>query len=78
MNKRIEKIILELGGSLPSDDVEMKLVNEEGTPLWCVYMHTSPSGKYYIGITSRDPIKRWCLTGSGYKKQKMFYRFQNF
>lgn len=27
--------------------------------MWSVYMHTSPSGKVYIGITSKDPIKRW-------------------
>lgn len=26
---------------------------------YCVYKHTSPSGKYYIGITRRDVNKRW-------------------
>ena len=26
---------------------------------YCVYKHTSPSGKVYIGITRNDPIKRW-------------------
>ena len=36
---------------------------------WCVYMHTSPSGKKYIGITSRDPNKRWD-NGNGYLRKK--------
>ena len=73
MTEQIAKIILDLGGTLPSDDVEMKLVNEEGTPLWCVYMHTSPSGKYYIGITSQEPHKRWGNSGNQYRKQKSFW-----
>ena len=36
---------------------------------WCVYMHTSPSGKKYIGITSNKP-KRRCDHGDGYLKKK--------
>ena len=36
---------------------------------WCVYMHTSPSGKVYIGITSRDPEKRW-ENGKGYLRKR--------
>jgi len=32
---------------------------------WCVYKHTSPSGKVYIGITGRNPLDRWNL-GKGY------------
>ena len=36
---------------------------------WCVYMHTSPSGKRYIGITSQTPNKRW-ENGNGYLKKK--------
>ena len=35
-------------------------------------MHTSPSNKVYIGITSQDPKKRWG-NGSNYSKQKYFY-----
>ena len=34
-------------------------------PNFCVYKHTSPTGKVYIGITSQDPIKRW-RGGRGY------------
>ena len=26
---------------------------------FCVYKHTTPSGKVYIGITSRKPKERW-------------------
>jgi group I intron endonuclease len=33
---------------------------------WCVYMHTSPSGKRYVGITSQKPESRWGPGGSGY------------
>lgn len=35
-------------------------------------MHTSPSNKVYIGITSQDPKKRWG-NGSNYSKHKYFY-----
>lgn len=33
---------------------------------WTVYMHTSPSGKRYIGITSQKIQQRW-RSGKGYK-----------
>ena len=33
---------------------------------WCVYVHTSPSGKKYIGITSTDPEYRWGKNGYRY------------
>lgn len=39
---------------------------------WSVYMHTSPSNKVYIGITSQEPKKRWG-NGSNYSKQPYFY-----
>lgn len=38
---------------------------------WTVYKHTSPSGKVYIGITSRVPKRRWAK-GLGYKKCQAF------
>ena len=34
---------------------------------WIVYMHISPSGKKYIGITSQTTSQRW-RNGKGYKK----------
>lgn len=39
---------------------------------YCVYKHTCPNGKVYIGITRQNPIKRW-KGGSGYKENKHFY-----
>ena len=40
---------------------------------WCVYVHTTPSHKVYVGITSQNPIKRW-NNGLGYNRQIYFYR----
>lgn len=34
---------------------------------YCVYCHTAPNGKRYVGLTSRDPEKRW-KNGYGYRK----------
>lgn len=33
---------------------------------YCVYIHTSPSGKRYVGQTGTKPEKRWGKNGSGY------------
>lgn len=41
--------------------------------MYVVYKHTTPSGKVYIGITTRKPEKRWG-NGSGYKENEHFYR----
>ena len=35
---------------------------------WCVYCHTFPNGKRYIGITKQKPEDRW-LDGMGYSAQ---------
>lgn len=43
-----------------------------GSKKYCVYKHTSPSGKMYIGITSVKPIYRWD-NGKGYDKSPAFY-----
>lgn len=44
---------------------------------WCVYCHTSPSGKKYIGITGEEnPVNRWGLSGNGYLKLKPNGEFQ--
>jgi hypothetical protein len=40
---------------------------------WCVYKHTSPNGKVYIGITSQNPLKRW-RNGKGYRDNDYFFR----
>jgi group I intron endonuclease len=39
---------------------------------YCVYKHTSPSGKVYIGITSQRPERRWRPDGSGYRYNPHF------
>lgn len=39
---------------------------------YCVYKHTTPSGKVYIGITSKNPVERWA-NGNGYRNNKHFY-----
>ena len=40
--------------------------------MYCVYKHTVPNGKVYIGITCMSPNKRW-QNGRGYKDNKKFY-----
>ena len=41
---------------------------------WLVYKHTSPSGKVYIGITSKSPEVRWQKGGTGYRNCPYFWR----
>lgn len=40
--------------------------------IWCVYQHTCPNGKVYIGITSQKPERRW-RNGHGYKGQNNYF-----
>lgn len=44
---------------------------------WCVYMHTSPSGKRYIGITSQEPPEKRWKNGYGYKSNGYFWNAIN-
>lgn len=39
--------------------------------MFCVYVHTVPNGKIYIGCT-KDPVSRW-NNGEGYINNKIFY-----
>lgn len=39
---------------------------------YCVYKHTVPNKKVYIGITKVNPNDRWA-NGHGYKDNKQFY-----
>lgn len=41
--------------------------------MYCVYKHTGPTGKVYIGITKRKPQKRW-NSGRGYIENRYFWR----
>lgn len=38
---------------------------------WCIYCHTAPNGKRYIGQTNQDPEVRW-NGGFGYSSNKHF------
>lgn len=39
-----------------------------------VYMHTSPTGKRYIGTTHRKPEYRWGVNGKNYSTNRYFWR----
>jgi group I intron endonuclease len=41
--------------------------------LYCVYKHTSPSGKVYIGITCQEPPEKRWQNGNGYKECPRFW-----
>lgn len=41
--------------------------------IYKVYMHTSPNGKKYVGITKQEVAHRW-QNGNGYKSNSRFYR----
>ena len=46
---------------------------------WTVYVHINKiNSKKYIGITSRDPVKRWGLNGNGYKQQMFWNAIQKY
>ena len=63
------------------EDNKIKEINKNRN--YTVYMHTSPSGKRYVGITSLKPERRWAK-GLGYSKCPYMskaikkYGFENF
>lgn len=59
----------EMSDEIIIEEQENKQVDDERK--WCVYMHTSPSGKRYVGITSEEnPARRWGMSGNGYLRKK--------
>lgn len=60
---KVEKT--ELAELLSDTKKETEIEEEIKKTNWTVYKHTSPSGKVYIGITSRKPEIRWA-NGKGY------------
>lgn len=40
---------------------------------YCVYKHTAPNGKVYIGVTGREPSERF-MYGHGYRNNIIFWR----
>lgn len=56
------------------EDNKIKEINKNRN--YTVYMHTSPSGKRYVGITRRKPKDRW-KNGCGYKTNSHFWNAIN-
>ena len=51
-----------------------KFVESESN--FCVYIHTFPNGKKYVGVTKKDPLVRWGKSGEGYKNQVVYEAIQ--
>lgn len=45
---------------------------------YCVYMHTSPSNKIYIGITGQNPPEKRWQNGRGYKNSYFYNAIQKY
>lgn len=43
---------------------------------YCVYVHTSPSGKKYVGQTGLKPMTRWRNDGTGYLRKNKHGEYQ--
>lgn len=48
-------------------------MNKTNDKKWCVYIHSSPDNKAYIGITSMRPERRWGRSGNGYIDSPYFW-----
>lgn len=51
------------------DEMNLKSYNNR----FQVYVHTSPKGKKYIGITSKSTTERWGVDGKGYQSNEHFW-----
>lgn len=58
---------------ITKDKFKHPAFNKTGDNEYILYVHKSPSGKYYIGITCRGIERRWRVDGSGYFKCPYFY-----
>lgn len=54
-------------------DMSNPLYNQKGVDNYILYLHKSPSNKYYVGITCQGIERRWRYDGSGYYQCKYFY-----
>ena len=66
--------MLEIADDVIIEEQEKKQVDDEKK--WCVYCHTSPSGKKYIGITSQQNPEHRFNHGNGYLRKKDGKYFQ--
>jgi group I intron endonuclease len=53
----------------------MELAQERN---YCVYMHTSPNNKVYIGITGQNPPEKRWANGRGYKNSYFYNAIQKY
>ena len=65
-------LIIPLGNALSVSPDSPNLRQPMENNNYKVYMHTSPSGKVYVGITCQPTYARW-KNGNGYKNNKHFY-----
>lgn len=54
-------------------DINNPIYNEKGINNYILYLHKSPSNKFYVGITCQGIERRWRFDGSGYYQCKYFY-----
>ena len=47
------------------------MIRKVAAKMYSVYKHTTPNGKVYIGITGKEPEKRW-MKGRGYQNNPHF------
>lgn len=55
------------------EDIRKPLYNKKSVNNYILYLHKSPSDKYYVGITCQGIERRWRYDGSGYYQCKYFY-----
>lgn len=70
IDEKQEALIIEAFFEKPQTE-QQKL--DKQAERFCVYKHTVPNGKVYIGITSMKPSRRWAM-GEGYKANEDFYK----
>lgn len=58
---------------ITKDNFKHPIFNQTGDNEYILYIHKSPSNKYYIGITCQGVERRWRIDGSGYFKCPYFY-----
>ena len=73
INKKLIKQI-NTGINIYLEELKKIIIDEETGEIcnWCVYIHTFPNEKKYIGI-SVSPFARWGKGGSGYREQSRMW-----
>lgn len=58
---------------ITNDNFKNPEYNQKGNNKYILYLHKSPSNKYYVGITCQGVERRWRIDGSGYYQCPYFY-----